>query len=224
LLALKLFPNTGGDNTVDETLFGLIADDIEKQGYSIRHAALPDDISSALYAYQQEFTASKYTDAGIGRGANFVKTDFVRTDEICWITDDSDAGSRWIGWTSRLQRFLNQQLFLGLFSFESHFAHYSPGAYYKRHYDAFRGEANRILSVVTYLNPAWGNSEGGELVLYADDQDREGLKVVPLYGTIVVFLSEEFPHEVLPAIRDRYSVAGWFRVNASIDNNIDPPR
>jgi SM-20-related protein len=119
---------------------------------------------------------------------------------------------------------LNQRLFLGLFSFESHYAHYAPGAYYKRHYDAFRGEANRVLSVVCYLNPNWSASDGGELVLYRDEQDREGLKVVPLYGTVVVFLSEEFPHEVLPASRDRYSVAGWFRVNCSIDNKIDPPR
>jgi SM-20-related protein len=80
-----------------------------------------------------------------------------------------------------------------------------------------------VLSVVTYLNPAWVNSDQGELVIYADDHDRKGLKVVPLYGTIVVFLSEEFPHEVLQANRDRYSVAGWFRVNTSINNQIDPP-
>lgn len=148
----------------------------------------------------------------------------MRTDEISWITGESDAGKLWLDWTSRLQTFLNQRLFLGLFSFESHFAHYSPGAYYKRHYDAFRGEANRILSVVTYLNPAWGHTDGGELVLYKDDSDRDGIKVVPLYGTVVVFLSEEFPHEVLPSTRDRYSIAGWFRVNTSINNTIDPPR
>ena len=156
-------------------------------------------------------------------GEKFLKTEFVRTDKICWITGKSDAGSKWLDWTSRLQSFLNQRLFLGLFSFESHFAHYSPGSYYKRHYDAFRGETNRILSVVTYLNPAWGHADGGELVLYSDDQDRDGIKIVPLYGTVVVFLSEEFPHEVLPSTRDRYSVAGWFRVNTSINNNIDPP-
>jgi SM-20-related protein len=224
LLTLKHFHKSSDENTIDETLFGLIADDIEKQGYSIRHGALPDDISNSLYSYQQELSASQYLDAGIGRGENYVKTDFVRTDEICWITGESDAGSRWINWTSALQHFMNQKLFLGLFSFESHFAHYSSGAYYKRHYDAFRGEANRILSIVAYLNPAWGNSDGGELVLYADDHDREGLKVVPLYGTIVVFLSEEFLHEVMPTSRDRFSVAGWFRVNTSIANNIDPPR
>ncbi len=177
-----------------------------------------------MYVYQQNLNADKYDDAGIGRGENFLKTEFVRTDEICWITGESEAGKQWIDWTSRLQSFLNKRLFLGLFSFESHFAHYPTGAYYKRHYDAFRGEANRILSVVTYLNPSWGKSDGGELVLYRDNHDREGLKIVPLYGTVVVFLSEEFPHEVLPAMRDRYSVAGWFRVNTSIGNKIDPPR
>jgi len=223
LLTLKCLTKTSSENTINETLFGLIADDIEKQGYSIQHGALPDDITCSLYKYQQELSSNKYSEAGIGRGEDFVKTDFVRTDEICWITGDSDAGTRWINWTSKLQRFLNQRLFLGLFSFESHFAHYSSGAYYKRHYDAFQGEANRILSVVTYLNRAWGNTDGGELVLYAHEYDHEGIKVVPLFGTIVVFLSEEFPHEVLPARRDRFSVAGWFRVNASINNKIDPP-
>lgn len=224
MVALQKFPKTNGGNTFDETLFGFIADDLEKQGYSIRPGALPEAISSSLYSYQQDLNTSKYADAGIGRGEDFLKTEFVRTDEICWITEESDAGSKWLDWTYRLQKFLNQRLFLGLFSFESHFAHYSPGSYYKRHYDAFRGEANRILSVVTYLNPAWGHADGGELILYNDDQDRDGIKIVPLYGTVVVFLSEEFPHEVLPSTRDRYSIAGWFRVNTSINNNIDPPR
>ncbi|MEQ3446267.1 2OG-Fe(II) oxygenase [Pseudoalteromonas sp. XMcav2-N-2] len=113
---------------------------------------------------------------------------------------------------------------MGLFSFESHFAHYASGSYYKRHYDAFRGETNRVLSLVTYLNPGWGHNDGGEMVLYQDDHDLEGIKVVPLHGTLALFLSEEFPHEVLPAKRDRYSIAGWFRVNTSIAGKIDPPR
>lgn len=223
MVALKKSTTTSGGDHSDETLFGLIADDLERQGYSVRPGALPEAIASALYVYQHELCERNYSKAGVGRRENFVKTDFVRTDEICWITGVSSAGGAWVDWTARLQRFLNQRLFLGLFSFESHFAHYAPGAYYKRHYDAFKGEANRILSVVTYLNPAWGNSDGGELVLYKGEGDREGLKVVPLYGTLVVFLSEEFPHEVLPASRDRYSVAGWYRVNNSINNNIDPP-
>lgn len=215
--------NAGDNYTSDETLFAAIATDLERQGYSIRPGALPDTIASSLSLWQQGLHRNKYVDAGIGRGTNFLRTEFVRTDGIYWITDESVDGREWIDWSARLQRFLNQRLFLGLFSFESHFAHYAPGAYYKRHYDAFRGDANRVLSVVTYLNPGWGTNDGGELVLYRDRRDREGIRVVPLYGTLVVFMSEEFPHEVLPALRHRYSVAGWYRLNASIGNKIDPP-
>jgi len=36
-------------------------------------------------------------------------------------------------------------------------------------------------------------------------------------------LSEEFPHEVLIAKRDRYSIFGWFRLNNTMENSIDPP-
>lgn len=222
--ALRKSSSTSDDSTGDGPLFGAIADDIAKQGYSIRPGALPERVARCLYDWQQNLHRENYVDAGVGRGTNFLRTEFVRTDGIYWITDENDDGKEWVSWTARLQRFLNQRLFLGLFSFESHFAHYAPKAYYKRHCDAFRGEANRVLSVVTYLNPGWGAGDGGELVLYRDGQDHEGIKVVPLYGTVVVFLSEEFPHEVLPANRDRYSVAGWYRLNASIGNKIDPPR
>jgi SM-20-related protein len=48
--------------------------------------------------------------------------------------------------------------------------------------------------------------------------------VPPKNGTLVLFLSEEFPHEVLVAKKTRYSIAGWFRINNSIGNQIDPPR
>ncbi len=220
---MKALPIKGGGKGIDETLFGLIADDIQRQGYSIRPGALPESITQALALHQQKMAASKYSSAGIGRGGDYLQNEFVRTDEICWINGASEAGVLWIDWAAKLQSFLNSRLFLGLFSFESHFAHYAPGDYYKRHYDAFRGEANRVLSIVVYLNPGWTQPDRGELVLYRDELDKEGIKVVPLYGTIVAFLSEEFPHEVLPAKRDRYSVAGWFRVNTSIGNKIDPP-
>ncbi len=217
-------PITNGGDTVDETLFGLIARDIENKGYSIRPGAIPVDIASALMAHQQNLGANHYRDAGIGRGEDHLKNEFVRTDEICWITGASAPGKQWLDWCTHLQHFLNRRLFLGLFSFESHFAHYAPGDYYKRHYDAFKGEANRVLSIVTYLNPGWTIQHGGELVLYQHEHDLQGIKIIPLFGTLVVFLSEHFPHEVLPASRDRYSIAGWYRVNTSINHKVDPPR
>jgi SM-20-related protein len=221
--AVKKLQLIGEDSAINETLFSLIAQDIASKGYSIRPGALPETLSNLLLVHQQTMAAEKFKKAGIGRGEEYLKNEFVRTDNICWITGDTDAGRQWLNWTSSLQVFLNRHLFLGLFSFESHFAHYAPGDYYKRHYDAFRGEANRILSVVAYFNPAWAVADGGELVLYKNDSDKDGVHVVPLLGTLVTFLSEEFPHEVLPANRDRYSIAGWFRVNTSIPTKVDPP-
>ena len=222
--ALESITRIGGSTTSDDPLFAQIAQDIEAQGYSVRPAALPDPLVQALLQHLVTMDDAKFAEAGIGRGDAYAHNAFVRTDEICWITGNSPAGRQWLDWVGSLQAFLNRRLFLGLFSFESHFAHYAPGDYYKRHYDAFRGEANRVLSVVAYLNAGWASGDGGELVLYRDDQDRAGLKVVPLLGTLVTFLSEEFPHEVLPATRDRYSIAGWFRINASISGRVDPPR
>ena len=221
---INTLPLHSPDDTFNETLFAGIARDLEKRGYSIRPLALPEQLAAELYMHQASVSDDKFIDAGIGRGDNFLKNEFVRSDEICWINGDSQAGQNWLAWMTEMRHFLNSRLFLGLFSFESHFAHYRPGDFYKRHYDAFRGETNRILSVVAYLNPGWTNIDGGELVIYRNERDSEGIQVVPLLGTLVVFLSEEFPHEVLPTHRDRYSVAGWFRVNTSVMDKVDPPR
>ena len=68
------------------------------------------------------------------------------------------------------------------------------------------------------------NCNSGELVIYENEEDLQGQKVLPKLATLVVFLSEEFPHEVLPAKKDRYSIAGWYRVNNSSAQRIDPPQ
>jgi len=207
----------------DSGLFDSIAAGIELRGYSINPMALPPEVAQALHAHLQEMETQQFSRAGTGRQQDHVLNDFVRRDEICWINGESPAGRVWLAWANQLRTHLNRQLMLGLFSFESHFAHYGPGDFYRRHVDAFRGEANRVLSLVAYLNPDWQVADGGELVLYRDDEDAEGLRVQPSMGTLVTFLSEEFPHEVLPASRDRYSVAGWFRVNTSVSTRVDPP-
>jgi SM-20-related protein len=60
---------------------------------------------------------------------------------------------------------------------------------------------------VCYLNSV---PLGGELVIY-DEQDQFLLQVQPSQGSLVMFESERFPHEVKPAQDVRYSIAGWFR-------------
>ncbi|AXR06900.1 2OG-Fe(II) oxygenase [Salinimonas sediminis] len=208
----------------DDALYERIAADLQQQGFSVQHNALPAAMTSALYQYQRELSHEYFAEAGIGRKQKFHKNEAVRTDKVCWIDGTSSTGDIWLQWCAALQRYLNRRLFMGLFSFESHFAHYRPGDFYKRHMDAFRGESNRVLSLVTYLNPEWQPQYGGELVIYRDAEDTTGISVTPALGTVVLFLSESFPHEVKPASTDRYSIAGWFRVNTSINNKVDPPK
>jgi len=201
-----------------------ICDDLQHQGYSIQPACLPVDILAALQEQVRTLDASEFFRAGIGRNTKHHTNDFVRSDKVCWMTGETRTGKAWLDWAEALRIAINRRLFMGLFSFESHYAWYQAGAYYKRHYDAFRGQTNRVLSVVVYLNSDWAADDGGELVLYKDAEDRNGLRVTPLAGTLVVFLSEDFPHEVLPAKRDRFSIAGWYRVNTSSSDMLDPPR
>jgi SM-20-related protein len=203
--------------------FEKIAYEIESKGFCIQSDIFPKSLLEALCCYQNA-TENKFIDAGIGRGIDYSKNTIIRTDEISWITDNNLVGKQWLQWTSNLQIYLNRRLLLGLFSFESHFAHYSKNDFYKRHYDAFRGDMNRVLSIILYLNSDWTAEDGGELVLYHDDIDQVGTKIAPTYGTLVVFLSDEFPHEVLPTRNDRYSIAGWFRVNTSVSNKVDPAK
>lgn len=217
---------SSNDNSM---LFDSITNDIVDKGYSISHYALPKELTTLLLQHITSLPKENYKQAGIGRAEEYAISDFIRTDEISWISSNSKATCAWIKWTTSLRSHLNRRLFLGLFSFESHFSHYTKGDFYKKHKDAFKGENNRVISVVVYLNKNWFVSDGGELVIYDSQLSTASIAsnsiatVTPSLGTIVVFLSEEFPHEVLPAKNDRYSIAGWFRLNNSIANKIDPP-
>ncbi len=211
------------DITMFDTLFEAIAIDLVEKGYSIQTKAVPKSLADILHYHLLNMPQHKFNSASIGRQQYQQLNETVRNDEIVWIHGDSPAGMQWIKWTQLLQQYLNRRLFLGLFSFESHFAHYATGNYYKRHVDAFKGQANRVLSLVSYLNPQWQDTDGGELVIYTQAGDEQGVNVLPEFGTLAIFLSEDFEHEVKPAMRDRYSIAGWFRVNSSTADRVDPP-
>jgi SM-20-related protein len=206
----------------DDILYEQIALALEEKGYAVLPSALPVNVANGLLDHLAVLDEKKFHHANIGRGEDRAQNSFIRRDKITWIYPYDPLAKDWHVWTSGLQQYLNRRLFLGLFSFESHFAYYERGDFYQKHVDAFRGKSNRVLSLVTYLNRDWAPDQGGELVIY-DGGDTELFKVTPAFGTIVVFLSEEFPHEVLKANRSRYSVAGWFRVNASTGDRADPP-
>ncbi|MNF01063.1 hypothetical protein D3C80_1999940 [compost metagenome] len=74
--------------------------------------------------------------------------------------------------------------------------------------DRFRDDDRRAVSVVAYLNTDWQQEQGGALRLHLAEGEHD---VQPEGGGLVVFLSADLPHEVLPASRERLSLAGWFR-------------
>jgi SM-20-related protein len=212
----------GNDGAADTQLFATIAAGLRAEGYSIVPGALAPTLADNLLQQLRALPQAQFTAAGVGREQGQAHNPGVRRDKTCWISGGSAAERQWLEWAGKLQLFLNRELLLGLFSFESHFAHYGEGDFYRRHRDAFRGESNRVLSLVAYLNQDWQPADGGELVIYPEGAP-DGIRVPPAFGTVAVFLSEEFEHEVLPAQRDRYSIAGWFRVNSSSGRRADPP-
>jgi SM-20-related protein len=211
-------------SSADASLFERIALTLETQGYAILPDALPGPVTASLLHGLAALEPERFQRATVGRGTGQSLNSSVRRDRILWIDENTEFSRAWLDWTAQLRDYLNRRLFLGLFSFESHFAIYENDDFYSKHLDAFRGESNRVLSLVTYLNKDWEPDQGGELLLYAPVDGAEPIRVTPSFGTLVVFLSEDFPHEVLPAQRERYSVAGWFRINNSNNTRIDPPR
>lgn len=183
---------------------------LAEQGYVIVDGFLPEELAQALLVSARTQLALHSHAAGVGRQQAHSVDISIRQDSICWLSDADTASAGFLAHMEQLRLQLNQQLFLGLFSYESHFARYAPGAFYRQHRDSFRGARNRLVSTVYYLNPDWQPRQGGELVIYRDD-GSEVETVVPLYNRLVLFLSEEFPHEVLPATHERFSIAGWFR-------------
>jgi SM-20-related protein len=116
-----------------------------------------------------------------------------------------------------LQKQLNRQLYLGIFELETHFAIYPIGAVYEKHIDQLNHKKHRILSSVLYLNDNWQAEDGGALRLYFDGTlPAYFIDISPIGGRLVVFLSDQFWHEVLTAKRQRTSLTGWFRGNSSI--------
>jgi len=76
---------------------------------------------------------------------------------------------------------------------------------------------------VLYLNEDWQADDGGELQIF----EPTGVSVIvterPKFGTMNIFLSEMFPHEVLISHNTRRSIAGWFRVSGSLSCVINHP-
>lgn len=163
--------------------------------------------------------------AAVGREAGRRQSAEIRRAAIRWFDGGTDAEMRFLAVAERLRSAINRRLFLGLFDFECNFIAYPTGGFYGRHLDSLSGARNRVVSMIVYLDPGWQADYGGILRLWkSTDDDAETLEVVPQAGRVVLMMSEEIPHEVLPAHRPRHAIAGWWRINASTGQRLDTSR
>jgi SM-20-related protein len=213
-----------GFTLFEDAILDGIADTLAEQGYIILKDFLPEALANALRDDVVSMTAQAFKPASVGRQQSQRLNTQIRSDKIHWLGEAQPPQKAYLQMMEQLRVALNQRLFMGLFDYESHYAHYGPGDCYHRHVDAFKGASNRVLSTVFYLNRDWAKDEAGELLMYADEQSSPFMIITPKFNTCVLFLSEQFPHEVRAAKRDRYSIAGWFRLNSSSNQRIDPRR
>ncbi len=213
---------TNNSPCFSDTQLDNIADQLAENGFIILPQALDDSLLDALLDQAQTLTSEHWQRAGIGRAEQFQRDESIRSDSICWIDGKVPCEADFLHQMDSLRQGLNQRLFMGLFDYESHFAVYTSGQFYQKHIDALKGKSNRVLSTVLYLNQEWQQQDAGELLIYDKSGKQVIKRVEPKKGTLAIFLSEEFPHEVLPAQRTRFSIAGWFRINNTANNRIDP--
>ncbi|WP_273823292.1 MULTISPECIES: 2OG-Fe(II) oxygenase [Pseudomonas] len=195
----------------DHPLLLSIVDDLAERGWSQQELFLPADLTRELATECRKRAADgELAPAGVGRGAAQQVREGIRGDHIQWLEPgQAESCDRYLGLMNSLREALNRGLYLGLEDFECHFALYPAGAFYRRHLDRFRDDDRRSVSAILYLNDTWQPEEGGQLRMYlADEVERD---VLPTAGCLIVFLSGDVPHEVLPATRERLSLTGWFR-------------
>ncbi|MDQ7068318.1 MAG: 2OG-Fe(II) oxygenase [Sulfurimonas sp.] len=135
-----------------------------------------------------------------------------RSDKTQWLDEDSGVISEYLLFSEELRVYLNRSLYMGLNYYEAHFSIYDKDALYEKHLDSFVGSKNRVVTTLLYLNKEWGDKDGGKLILY-DKDSKELERISPEGNTLLIFLSDKFPHEVLVTNKKRHSIAGWFRVD-----------
>ena len=204
--------------------WGPAAQALTTHGYVVLPGALPETGREGEAGWQglrheaeHLFADDAFSAARVGRGDGVVdgalRKSPIRGSSVCWLDATMPVGQAFLRWMEGLRVSLNRDLFLGLDSFEAQYAHYPIGASYGTHVDRHRHSNARVVSVVIYLNADWPADAGGELVIY-DEHDVPRLTLAPDGGTLVLFMSDETPHEAKKALRERWSIAGWFRTRA----------
>ena len=193
-----------------------IIEDLLAQQYSIvEDFFTAEEVSILRQSLVEKHEEDAFKKAAIGNRVNEIIVKSIRGDVILWMDElqANEAEMLFFNRINNLVNYLNKTCFLGILHKEFHYALYPEGTYYKRHLDTFQNDDRRKLSFVCYLNEeGWLPENGGELVLYLDENGKETEKVIyPFPGRVVIFESQIIEHEVKPVNKERMSITGWLK-------------
>lgn len=202
---------------VENPLYERIISDLVTHKFSIIEDFFTSEEVSILRAsLLEKYEDDSFKKSAIGNRVNEVIVKSVRGDVILWIdeTKADIAETVFFDKINDLIKYLNRTCFMGILQKEFHYAVYPTGTFYKRHIDTFQNDDRRKLSFVCYLNDEnWQAENGGELVLYLDENTEVKEKIIfPFPGRVVIFESQIIEHEVKPVLQNqRLSITGWMK-------------
>ncbi|MBE0393808.1 SM-20-related protein [Flavobacterium sp. 7E] len=168
---------------------------------------LSNNLRQNLFNLQQK---SLLTAAGIGN-SNLISYDAeIRSDSIYWLDKkhNDPFENEFFAQMEAFILYLNESCYAGITGYEFHYALYEKGDFYLQHLDQFKSNPSRKYSIISYLNPDWQESDGGELLIHQLDKNQ---KIAPTAGKTVFFKSDELLHEVLLTNATRMSITGWLK-------------
>jgi len=201
---------------IENPLYEQIISDIGTQQFSIiENFFTTEEVSVLRQSLLEKYEEDTFKKAAIGNRLNETIVKSIRGDVILWMEESKADISEELFFNkiNDLVSYLNRTCFLGILHKEFHYAIYPKSTYYKRHIDTFQNDDRRKLSFVCYLNEdGWLPENGGELVLYLDENGKEAEKIIyPFPGRVVIFESQIIEHEVKPVNMQRLSITGWLK-------------
>ena len=202
---------------IENPLYESIIEDLLEQQYSVvDNFFSAEEVFLLRASLLDKYEEDKFKKAAIGNKFEEQIIKSIRGDFVLWIDEknSNSAEKLFFNKINSLIDYLNKTCFLGILHKEFHYAIYPEGTFYKRHLDTFQNDDRRKLSFVCYLNDEdWKNENGGELVIYKDENGIEVPKnLYPLPGRVVIFESQVLEHEVKKVTNDqRLSITGWLK-------------
>ena len=199
--------------------------ELSSKGFVIIENFIPESLQELLRQDVRNLRENgRFNVAKIGQDSTNTLNTNIRVAETCFIgrnrLDDflDDSRSQLYDVLDLIRQDLPQPLDVKLSEFL--YAYYPSGGFYRRHRDAIPGSASmlRKYSLLMYLNRDWSDKDGGKLRLHMDSGGDElpyaeqpsFIDVAPKGGTLVLFHSDEVPHEVLDTEAERFAIVGWY--------------